>query len=524
MRQPIKAAPILIFLLFLGLAMLIGLAVPLLPMKISTIFGLMIITTLGIVIALLLPAQNAVPERTIAVLLILGIASKFLWPSFSYIPLPGLPTKNPQRLIWAICILYWVYSLMVNKTLRERLATRLAHSRTSLLVGIFFFWRFLAIFNSDYPDVSLRIYLLELFDYAPAYLFALTWLKDSIDVKRITTALVVVLIGIECMTLVEAITKSNLFLALVPIDSSSEEFLAAATETKMRAGAYRAQASFNHPLLLAQFAVTALPLVLAGILARGQSTRKSLSILAALGIPMILWATQTRTAMASAAVVIVAAGLLTAFNAATKKGQGFGRNIAGVIALLAGVLIAIAAAFLVYVLASGRTAEESGSTFARIQMLQLAMGAAADSWLFGYGPGVGGYKGALTSSNGRASLDSQMLSQLLDAGVVAMVVYALFFVQAAKRFVMLRSFVDSDSGLIQAMWCLSVFVFGFTSLVLSTPHNMPLMFFGMGVVVVLRASTKPIDQVGALLKDRILRSGFSDSAVDTQKTTRRQAT
>ncbi len=476
-------------MLFLVLALLIGLAIPLLPMKVSTIFGLMIITAMGIIVAFLLPARESVPERMIAALLVLAIASKFLWPSFSYIPIPGLPTKNPQRLIWAACLLYWVYTLMVNKELRERLAKRLSQSSTSLLVGIFFTWRFIAIFNSDYPDVSVRIFLLELFDYVPAYLFALTWLKHSIDVRRITTSLVVVLICIQFITLIEVITKSNLFLALVPTDTSSEEFLAAATETKMRAGFYRAQASFNHPLLLAQFAVSVLPLVLAGLFAKGQMLRRGLSVFALLGIPMILWATQTRTAMASAAVVVVVAGLLVAYNAATVKQHGFNKNIGGTIFLLCGSLLAVAALFLVIGLAEGRTAEESGSTFARVLMLELALDAAKDSWLLGYGPGVGGYKAALTSSNGRSSLDSQILSQLLEAGVVAMVVYSLFFFQAGKRFFGLAKVAGTEAGITYAMWCLTVVIFGFTSLVLSTPHNMPLLFFALGAIVVLKETS-----------------------------------
>jgi O-antigen ligase len=490
MRPVNKLSAPIIWVGTLCAALLIGAAVPLLPVKVSSMFAVLILTLVGGIVFVLLPEKKAVPAQVIAFVLIVAITSKFLWPSFSYIPVPGLPSKNPQRWIWALALLYWIYSLATNKVLRDRLAQRLRHFSTSYLVGAFFLWHFLAIFNSDYPEVSVRSVLLELLEFLPAYLFALTWLEGAKDVRRVTVALVVALFAIALMTSAEALTKQNLFLAFVPIDPVNDEFLSAVTETKLRGGAYRAQASFNHPLLLAQFAVVVLPLAFAVALHSACNTAKALAYMTILAMPMVLWATQTRSALVTSAVVVVTTIFLLAYRSATDNKKGFSRNIGGYFALLTGLILCLGAAVLVYVLATGRTAEESGSTLARVRMFELAIDAAAGSPIFGYGPGVGGYKAALASSNGRASLDSQFLSQLLDAGVVAMLIYFLFFLQAGLRLFALRQRVDTADGFMATMWCLSVVAFGLSSLVLSTPHNMPLMFFGLGVVVVLNSTTR----------------------------------
>lgn len=111
----IRIFPILLLLTTCLLALLFGLALAVLPTKLTVVVAGVVISILGIAIILLLP-DAATPRQRLALgILFIAFATKFLWPNFAYIPIDSLPTKNPQRLVWAVAIAFWVYSLATTR-------------------------------------------------------------------------------------------------------------------------------------------------------------------------------------------------------------------------------------------------------------------------------------------------------------------------------------------------------------------------------------------------------------------------
>ena len=429
------AGPFLLVLLCL-VAASIGLLLPVLPLKISlTGFGLVALVVLAAAV-LLMPNRKVVPYRLIFAVFALAVITRFLWPNFAYLPIPGLPTKNPQRLVWALAIAYWFYSLATNPELRQRLARRCARAPMVWIAMFLLAWRLLSVFFSEYPGVGLLRLMLEFFEYLPILLFALTWVRDVGDVQRVGRFLLIVTASVCALAAVEVLTQKNLFLSVIPVDLNNEEFIQAALESKVRGGVYRAQASFNHPLLLAQFLCVTLPILLFTMRYDSARTVRFVAMAVVLTLPMVLWATQTRTALGVSALVAIIALLMVTIGAIGRPGRG-GRssrtNLLAGIAMMG--LLAIGAVIVAFAvqLAVGRTAEEAGSSNARVEMLQRAIKATQEDPLIGLGPGVGGFEAANFTSRGRVTLDSYWLLVLLESGLPAFAALVLLFLLGSMR-------------------------------------------------------------------------------------------
>lgn len=478
-------APLLLVALSL-LATLIGLGLPILPMRFSLIaFGGAIVLLLAMGI-LLLPDARQVPYKAIFAVFSIAIITRFLWPNFAYLPIPALPIKNPQRLLWALALAYWIYALSTNTELRQRLAQRVSSSRIAWLVLAFFVWRAMSVPFSEFPGLGMTLLLRELFDYLPAFLFVLTWVRDANDVSRIGRWLLFATVVICGLAAAEYAGKRNLFLSVIPYDPNNEEFLQAALESKIRGGVYRVQASFNHPLLLAQFLSVTLPVLLLTLWGDRSRGIRAIGWCVLLVLPAVLWSTQTRTALGVSAFIGALAVLLVALEAVRRRAPGSDRrNLQAALVLV--FLTAIGAAVMAFALqlAVGRTSEEAESSRARVEMLDRAIVGARERPLLGAGPGVGGFEAANVNSRGRVSLDSYWLIVLLESGVPALALFLAALAAGAWRVVPAISRGLLGESRVQAAWGLSIVSFGISSMVLGTPHNLPLLYLALGVVVAL---------------------------------------
>ncbi len=469
-------------------AVLLALVIVVLPPKVAGVVAIVGIGVIGMVIAVLLPDVGHDRSRTVMALLILAVASKLLWPNFAYIPVPGLPFKNPQRWIWLFCTCYWVYALLTTSALRERLAHRATRHPLSWLVFAFFAWRLVSCVGSTLPGVSLFLVATELFDFLPAYLFAITWIRDEDDVARLGHAIVLVMLGIELLALLETALKTNPFVSLVPQDTSNEDFLRTAVSSKFREGGYRAQATFNHPLLLAQFLVFALPLALGAWRSGASASRRRSRVFATMALlllPAALWSTHTRTAVVSGVAGAILLGLALAWQAVRAPGKRFAQQVAGYFGLIVMAAGLLATAGLAQVLATGRSAIEVSSTQSRLTMLDLALRSAGEAPLLGHGPLVGTFTAALRSSDGTVSLDSYFLTQLVESGWPGLLLYTAFGLAALWLYLRVASGSPKVHPPASLDWSLALVTFVLTTTVLSTAHNMPLLYLALGVMVAL---------------------------------------
>lgn len=487
-RRTASAAGALFVIGAVFLAALIGMALPVLPVRMSVIGVGLILLFGGVLLVMLIPDRRSVPYRLIFAVFFVAVFTRFLWPNFAYIPIPVLPTKNPQRLLWFLAIVYWLYALGTNRELRERLAKRCSEAPIIWLIFALFAWRLLSLAFSEHPAFSIMPMVFEAFDYLPAVLFALTWIRDENDVLRICRWLMLVTLVILGLTVAEVALQQNIFLRLIPFDPNNEEFLQASLESKVRGGQYRAQASFNHPLLLSQFVAVVMPLVVLCARFDPSWAMRRLALVTLAGLPFMLWAARTRTgiivALLVAGALLLGAVLHRLWHRAPARGRRVDGSLAAAIGLLSLLALSMAALVIIVQLTLGRTAEEAASSYARVEMLQRAVTATADSPLVGYGPDQGSVLAANTNSRGRSSLDSFYLTLMLDSGVPALLLFLCTLLVAAYR---VRLLVTGQGlrDAAQAAWALAVVGFAVSAAVLSTRHNVPLLYLALGILVAL---------------------------------------
>lgn len=468
-------------------AILFGLVLSIFPIKLGlSIIGL-VMFVIGTIVILRMPERVEPRNALLFAVLLIAFSTKFLWPNFAFIPIQALPTKNPQRAIWALAILFWLYSLATNGELRKRLSYRLSHSGALWVALALFVWRALSIGFSDQPFRSTYIILVEIFDYLPALLFALTWLRDESDLRILGKGIVLTTLVISAITAAEIVLKQNIYVKLLPFDLANDEFTVMAIQEKLRSGVYRAQASFNHPLLLAQFIVTALPVLLLTFRTEPGWAWRTLAGTAIAAVPVVLWASRTRTAIVVAGFVVATAFLINAVHSARRRTGGYRRQLTGGLSFVTGLAIAGALAAVIVVLTIGRTSEESVSSMARVEMLHRAMIGAEKAPVFGIGPGMGGAQAAVYSSRGTGSLDSYWLILLLDSGVLAMLLFlGLLWYGLRRVFTYVLHGHEKPTLATEGLWGLAVVAFGLTTTILGTPHNLPLLYFAIGALVVIQ--------------------------------------
>jgi O-antigen ligase len=203
---------------------------------------------------------------------------------------------------------------------------------------------------------------------------------------------------------------------------------------KMRGGSYRAQASFDHPILFAEFLAFMLPFAIASMF-RGKI---QWAYLVAIGLILLgLVLSKSRTAAVGALVGGIGAALLL-----LRQSVQAGRIGSWVYpAILIGSPIVIGAAFIAFneiaAIAMGKTGAEASSTLSRFGMLVSGVKLALSSPLLGYGIGLGARELNFQNGSGVITLDNYYLLLTLDSGIPALLAFAacyfMIFTLQTKR-------------------------------------------------------------------------------------------
>lgn len=341
-------------------------------------------------------------------------------PSYAEIKPGGLPNVSPAR--WARFVLIGLTLLLVFvKPFRAPL-TELAGPETRRLwrtVAFFFVWYFCL---NLYLNYSSGYFINEIknniFPSWLAFAFAAIYIRREQDYLLLLRALVVAMLVVVCVAPIEFVLKRNVFEGFI----SSEGWSQVGLVDQTRDGVYRVKVTFEHPLTCAQFLIT----VGAAFVAKGMFSQTGtqwrwvlLGLLSFSGVVL----TYTRSGMLMASIVL---GAILILKFLTWTSTFRNRLTAAVlrVQLLWLLFVAIGLGLWVYELVSGRTAEESMSSQARISMLTRGIPAILDSLIVGRGTGEGAKIAGFKGYFGVYFIDNIYLAYALDYGLL----YCLVFV------------------------------------------------------------------------------------------------
>lgn len=448
----------------------------------------LIIAVLLIVAAALLSARIRVAgeagEAWIRVtmlfwLFLLGVCPAYL--PFKFGPLPGL---NPLRVSFLMMSALWGYQIIASSGLRQRLAGRIAAApRLFGLFACYFAWQLLSLLLADEPMFVFPGWIQGL-GPALAALIVLSVVRDWRDMLHVVYALCAGALVTCAVGVLEWRLGRNPFQAFFPTDPDQLEALAWITADKYRSGVYRVAGTFSHPLALGEFLGMCLPFSGAAALVTRSRWIRALAILLACASLLVIYLTNTRSALLASAVSVMMYGALVAVRAARNK-ESLGLALLGWMSILVALIVSVGViAGSARALASGRDAAERGSSLARVEMLRRGADAVSERPLQGFGPGMAAIKAGVYSGGVHLTIDSHYLSVVVEYGLVGLSLYI-----AALVLVMLSAVRGSLTGGDPAKWIMPAIAVALISslivkTILSLTNNFNLFYVLIALAVI----------------------------------------
>ncbi len=355
------------------------------------------------------------------VLLMSVVVALALWPSYLSIKIQGIPNINITRIFIFVLVVMWVGGLCISQNYRRRFVDFLVENKSVLyfLIVPFFCWKLITagIALNKLPAIfsALKdtIYCLGLF-----VLSVNVW-RSFEQVERLVQVVLLISAVVFLITLVEVINQRNVFAEFVP-----DAFVLADKLRKgiVRDSTYRAWGTFSHPIALAGYCVTVLPLVV-WYAVNGRAKARIVGYGISILLIVIIYFSRSRVGLA--VLVFMAAGFFVC--SFLPKWISRARFRArGVIAIISAILILLTLLGSWYALdrlASGRTAAEAGSSSVRLLQMELGLPLIRSRPFGGYGPGEAA--NVLGMSN--TSVDNYYLSLALESGLTEVILFIFIF-------------------------------------------------------------------------------------------------
>lgn len=488
LERTLKHGGFLTFCVLLGL--IYGLFFVLFPPFLLVYLALPIVI-LSIVVIWALPDTNRAPTRLLTRLFFTLLIVMYLWPNYLAIQLPGLPWMTLRRIVSFPLAGILLICISTSAQFRAELASTLKSVRPlSYMLAAFIAVQFLTIFWSDSPPYSLN-QVVNFWVSSIAFLFAAAWILIR---PKMTDRLVNIMIGLaiflSLLAVVEFLNGQVLWAGHIPSFLQVEDPIASKyLEAQVRDASYRAVTTFSVSLPFAEFLAIVTPFVLHRLI----NSRE-------IG-PILLWGltdlvllgginlTQSRLGIVGWLLAHIIYVCVWAFRRwRSERADIIAPAIS--IAYPVGALLLFIGMFTVPAIRN-RTIGGGSTGFsdqARADQFAMLWPRLFDN-PFGYGAGRSGDVLGYRLPGGMITVDSYIITMVLDYGVIGL---ALFFgilvYAAAKMFQIAWRNPVGESSIALPLACALAIVIQIR-LVLSQPDNIPLFYLllGMACAVAWRA-------------------------------------
>ncbi|MFM9434229.1 O-antigen ligase [Janthinobacterium sp. CG_23.3] len=478
----------------LGLTLLAGfMAAVMAPGALVKMFAVPI-GLLGLLGLWVMPMRREAPDSLLNTLLLALAALINLWPAYIVYRFGGLPTVSPTKLAWLALLLLATFSILSCQGPMARLLTRCRAHPVLVSATLFLFaWRVVSSAAGSQPVAQVLSLGAEVVSYYLVFFIALAVLRDERDVFRLLITLVLVAIAQACLASYESVLKHTLFERFITLSGEDPLVLLDMLRQKFRDGNYRAQGTFEHPMVLAEFLAMMVPLAAALFFTRKEVLLRWASLgFIPLAVAMIL-ASRSRSGIAVLVLAVLLVGLLKLLPRQTGGNEHKASLALLTSALLLPVLLTLGyyAMHEVSALIAGRTGNEVSSTLGRIVAMERGVPLVLNSPFFGYGNGMGAVK--LGFFDGvRYNIDNYWLGVALDAGLPGLLAYGVVFLGAIFLGLgVYRRRLDRGGTLAGFITISLMMVIG-TKTVLSIASGMTLAFILIAAIIVLGEPTEDL--------------------------------
>ncbi|UTW55880.1 O-antigen ligase [Kordiimonas sp. SCSIO 12610] len=417
---------IAIIILGIGLSVIYGMTLP-----ITGFLGFQYALVPAILISLmgvwLMPEKDTCYEFFMQPLMLLYIICICVWPPYvSIIPLPGAIWAPPGRIILFLMTFIALVNISVSRQAKSHIATFYEQYPITLfsIIGLVTI-QFCSVFFSSSSGYSMSFFLKYSMATAMAFIITISVLNSEKILKSLPYIALVILLYLSGMAFIEQAQETNLWVKYLPswaiVDDGSGA-MSRIINPIYRNGSYRVRGTSITSLEFGELFAYLSPFAYYFLFERKSIIGK----LIAISCLVIAFTAALTTGARLAHVGFLFAGATYVFLWGLRGWVQDARNILGpAIAILyttmaSLVFVALFASTRLNNLAFGGAGTEA-STQGRIIQWQTGFPKLLENPVFGHGMGQG------ASALNSITIDSYILSILLETGVIALVCFLLFF-------------------------------------------------------------------------------------------------
>lgn len=410
-----------------------------------------------------------------------------VWPPYlSLIKLPGDPWISPQRIIIYILLALVMIMFSVSRKAKRILSDNYTDNRGMFIALLFLiFASFMNIFFSKNIVMSSNEFIKGAMFNFLVFFIAATLIYDK---KRLHTVFLICIfcaLTLGIMSFYETTLSQTIWSYHLPRSAfANSENIQTILTPKFRDGFFRVKVSSLTSLEYAELLAYTIPMCLYFLLDKKGKIIRSLMIITILVIIYAIVVSRSRLGLVGAIVGISNYSYLFTLRLNyLNKGSLLGPALltlypAGLVAL--GVLITSSTTLSNMILGGGG---QVGSTNARYDMWAKGLPLIASRPIFGYGLNQGAGVLNYRSPSGVLTIDSYILSLILDTGLIGGFSFIMIFlfgsIKTSKAYI--HATEDDEFGKMAAALSSIFLAFLIIKIVLSQDYNHTLLFILLGI-------------------------------------------
>lgn len=450
------------------------------------IYAAIPIAALAFFVIWALPEAEKITTRPFTAAFMLTVGAKLLWPDYFAPNIPGLPAISLGRVTIVLLMLVMIVTLSMSRSAKRDLKDALqALPLWKMLIAINVIQTF-TILLSVAPFRSFNQLLVTLQAWTGIYIASVLAFTNPRVRRWFPRFLVVVAVLLCALGMAELQNQALLWSKNFPTFLRYDQVIAGILEPKFRDGGYRVTTIYTTSLSLAEFLALVSPFFLHNLL-HAKGIHKSLFWAAA---NLLLLFTIVKTGARLGIVGMFAADTFYVMIWSIRRWRNHHKaDLIGPAMSLA--FPAAAAAFLVSMFTVDavryRTIAGSSTGFsddARWTQFEMALPSILKNPL-GYGIGSSGEVIGFTTPGGQLTVDSYVLTLLVDVGIMGLLLYTAMLLVSVWKMSFIAYETADESEFLTAAVAASIVSWITSKLVLSQADNDMLLFIMLGYVTAL---------------------------------------
>ncbi|UAJ11545.1 O-antigen ligase family protein [Glacieibacterium megasporae] len=477
LAKTLLAAGYAVAIVILPPQMLFILALPIVVMLLATLW--------------MLPDRRTFPLAALESVFPVYFVLSIIWPIYIAVSLPGLPWLTPTRMALLVQTALLAYSLATSSDLRQYIS-RVVRSSTWFWVS-FLVWEVMQIVTlpmSRTLVMSAKMFVDNQFALAGILFLGCLLFSRKGWASWVSKTLVI----LALLTAVDGFIELHLgyppWAHYIPSFMRVDEGIMSVVlgaQARTADGLYRVHGQFPLSLVMAEYLALVIPFVVHSIVTSPGIVRRTLLVLALIFIMAAILITQSRLGLVGAMVTFAAYPLMWAYRIWRGGNSGmlgpallFGAPAA--VVLLLGIVLS-SHSLTTRILGGG--AQSASNEGRRIQR-EMAVPRVLHNPI-GYGLGNAGNVLGFTNPGGYMTIDSGVLTIVLDLGITGLVAFfGLLFAAINQGVGVFLRTTDRELALAGPA-AISILVFIVVRLVLSEENSFSLAFLLLGMILGLAA-------------------------------------